>query len=98
MAAIFTAPSRIAALKTVDTRRTPVFVVHGEDDRFVRRENAQLLHASIAGAELLEVAGMAHSLEEDHCPAILERIFSMLERTESVNLLPRTAAAIRSRL
>eukprot|EP01050_Picozoa_sp_SAG11_P020140 SAG11_NODE_3347_length_2507_cov_1.937733_1_plen_104_part_00 len=48
-------------------------------------------------SELLEVEGMAHSLDDDHCPVIVGCMLALFDRAEAA-VLPPTPAAEHARL
>lgn len=80
MAAILAAEPRNAALGKVTA---PTLVLHGAEDPLVRVEGGRDTAASIPGAELVIVPGMAHDFTEALTPVYLEHIGGFIRRVEN---------------
>ncbi len=71
MLAIFASPPRNDILKTV---RAPSLVIHGADDPLVPVEGGRDTAASVPGAKLIIVPGMAHDFSAALVPVYLEHV------------------------
>ncbi len=71
LAAVATARSRVAALRTLDL---PALVVHGEADPLVPVENGRRTAEAIPGARLLLLPTMGHDLPRAYWPQIVDAI------------------------
>jgi pimeloyl-ACP methyl ester carboxylesterase len=79
MAAIIAAPPRNDILKTV---RAPSLVIHGVDDPLVPIHGGRDTHASIPGAEIIEVPGMGHDFTVKLAPVLEKHIGEFVVRVE----------------
>lgn len=79
MAAIVASPPRNDKLAGV---RAPSLVIHGADDPLVPVEGGTDTAASIPGAELIIVPGMAHDFTEALAPVYLKHIGDFVQRVE----------------
>jgi pimeloyl-ACP methyl ester carboxylesterase len=80
MAAIFASPPRNDVLKNV---RAPALVIHGADDPLVPVEGGKDTAASIPGARLEIVPGMAHDFTDALLPIYLRLIGDFVSKVES---------------
>jgi pimeloyl-ACP methyl ester carboxylesterase len=80
MAAIIAAPPRNEMLKSV---RVPALVLHGADDPLIPPEAGKDTAASIPGAELVIVPGMAHDCTEPLVPIYLKHIGEFVAKVEA---------------
>jgi pimeloyl-ACP methyl ester carboxylesterase len=80
MAAIMAAPARNEMLKQL---RMPTLVLHGRDDPLVPVECGRDTAASIPGAELVIVPGMAHDFSEALTPLYLQHVGGFIQRVEA---------------
>jgi pimeloyl-ACP methyl ester carboxylesterase len=69
--AIALSGDRTEALRTL---RTPVQIIHGQDDAMTPIENGRQLADIIPGARLREIEGMGHVLADSLCPIVVEAI------------------------
>lgn len=79
LVAILAAPPRNELLKSV---RCPALVLHGADDPLVPVEGGKDTAASIAGAKLVIVPGMAHDFTNALLPVFLEHVGGFLAEVE----------------
>ncbi len=80
MAAIVASPPRNDVLKNV---RAPALVIHGADDPLVPVDGGKDTAASIPGAELEIVPGMAHDFTEALVPVYLKLIGDFVSKAEA---------------
>ncbi len=80
MAAIIASPPRNDLLRTV---RVPALVIHGADDPLVPVEGGKDTAASIPGARLEIVPGMAHDFTDALLPVYLKLIGDFVTQVES---------------
>ncbi len=80
MAAIIAAQPRNEVLKSV---RVPTLVIHGADDGLVPPEAGQDTAASIQGAQLAMIPGMAHDFSEPLVPVVLKPLTEFLTHVEA---------------
>ncbi len=80
LAAILAAAPRNELLKQV---AAPTLVLHGADDPLVRVEGGKDTAASIPGAKLIIVPGMAHDFTEALTPVYVKHIGDFIRRVES---------------
>lgn len=78
--AIAVAEPRNEILKNV---RCPTLVIHGADDPLIPMEGGKDTAASIAGAELLIVPGMAHDFTQALMPTFLNHIGQFVQSVET---------------
>jgi pimeloyl-ACP methyl ester carboxylesterase len=78
-AALIAAKPRNALLKTV---RCPALVLHGADDPILPVAGAKDTAESIAGAELIVVPGMGHSIPESLVPVCVRHIGDFVRKAE----------------
>jgi pimeloyl-ACP methyl ester carboxylesterase len=71
LAAVFSHGDRTERLAGV---RAPTLVIHGADDPLVPVEAGRATQAAIAGAELLEIAGMGHDFSRGTWPQMVEAV------------------------
>jgi pimeloyl-ACP methyl ester carboxylesterase len=80
MAAIIAAPPRNDKLASV---RAPTLVIHGADDPLIPPEGGKDTAASIPGAELAVVPGMAHDFTDALVPVYLRLIGDFVAKVEA---------------
>jgi pimeloyl-ACP methyl ester carboxylesterase len=80
MAAIVASPPRNLMLQTV---RVPALVIHGGDDPLVPVDGGKDTAASIPGAELIIVPGMAHDFTDALVPVYLQHVGDFVVRVET---------------
>lgn len=80
MAAIICAPPRNDLLKNV---RVPALIIHGADDPLVPVDGGKDTAASIPGAELEIVPGMAHDFTDALLPVYLKLIGDFVSKVEA---------------
>ncbi len=80
MAAIIASPPRNDILESV---RCPALVIHGADDPLVPVEGGRDTAASIAGAELVIVPGMAHDFSSALVPVYLKYVGDFVTAVEA---------------
>lgn len=81
LAAIVASGDRRAALATITA---PTMVVHGVDDPLVPITGGRDTHASIAGAQIVEIAGMGHNLPEPLIGQVLDAFEVVAKATAEV--------------
>ena len=69
--------------------RMPVTVIHGTEDKLVRKSGGRATARAIPGAKLVEVPGMGHGLPRGAWPTIIGAI---VETAERVTPAARSAA------
>jgi pimeloyl-ACP methyl ester carboxylesterase len=79
LVAILASEPRNDMLKGV---RAPALVIHGEDDPLMPVECGKDTAASIPGAELVVIPGMAHDFANGLVPLLLQHIGGFLEKAE----------------
>jgi pimeloyl-ACP methyl ester carboxylesterase len=82
MAAILAADARNDILKNV---RCPALVIHGADDPLLPVEGGRDTAASIPGAKLVIVPGMAHDFTNAIVPVYLEHVGGFITAVERKN-------------
>ncbi len=60
--------------------RMPVTVIHGTDDKLVRKSGGRSTARAIPGAKLVEIKGMGHGLPRGAWPQIIDAIVANAER------------------
>ena len=80
MAAIIAAPPRNDALKAL---RCPAMVLHGADDPIIPVEAGKDTAASIPGAQLVIVPGMAHDFTNALVPVYLKHVGDFVAGVEA---------------
>jgi pimeloyl-ACP methyl ester carboxylesterase len=80
MAAIMASGDRTAALRSVTV---PTLVIHGDADPLVRVEGGRATAAAIAGATLVEIAGMGHDLPVGTWREIIAAIAALAARANA---------------
>jgi pimeloyl-ACP methyl ester carboxylesterase len=60
--------------------RMPVTVIHGADDKLVRKSGGRATARAVPQAKLVEIPGMGHSLPRGAWPAIIDAIVETAER------------------
>ena len=58
----------------------PVTVIHGTEDKLVRKSGGRATARAIPGAKLVEVPGMGHGLPRGAWPTIIDAIVETAER------------------
>lgn len=86
-AAITLSPDRAPGLAGL---RVPALVVHGEDDPLISVAGGRATAATIPGAELLVVPGMAHDLPRPVWPEVVDAVLALVHRAERARSIPRT--------
>jgi pimeloyl-ACP methyl ester carboxylesterase len=71
LAAIVAGPNRTKRLRRL---RVPTVVIHGREDRLVKRSGGRAVARAIPGARLVEVPGMGHDLPRGAWPQIIDAI------------------------
>jgi pimeloyl-ACP methyl ester carboxylesterase len=71
LAAIVTSPNRTSRLRRL---RVPTVVIHGCEDRLVKRTGGRAVARAIPGARLVEIPGMGHDLPRGAWPQIIDAI------------------------
>lgn len=80
MLAVLTQPDRTEALQTLDL---PTTVIHGLADPLVNKSGGRATAAAIAGAELIEIAGMGHDLPTQLYETYVDAITATIDRAAS---------------
>jgi pimeloyl-ACP methyl ester carboxylesterase len=70
--------------RTAELRRiaAPTLVVHGKDDRLIRRSGGRATARAIPGARLLLIEGMGHDLPRGAWPRIIDAMVKNAARVE----------------
>jgi pimeloyl-ACP methyl ester carboxylesterase len=71
LAAIVAGGNRARQLRRL---RVPTVVIHGSEDRLVKRSGGRAVARAIPGARLVEIPGMAHDLPRGAWPRIIDAI------------------------
>jgi pimeloyl-ACP methyl ester carboxylesterase len=87
LAAILVAGDRVEDLRRITA---PTVVIHGTRDRMVRPSGGRETARAIAGARLVEIAGMGHDLPVGVWDRIIDAVASNTDRADAS---PRSAAA-----
>ena len=68
--------------------RMPVTVIHGSEDKLVRKSGGRATARAIPGAKLVEVPGMGHGLPRGAWPTIIDAIVANAERASPTERSP----------